>query len=131
MNELNGKIIDTQVEGNLSLVHIGTHSEMITAIVLETPRTAAYLETGRSVRVLFKETEVIIAKEIGTISLRNRLPCTIKKVESGKLLSRLVLAYHEYELVSIVTTGAVKDLQLEEGMAVVALIKTNEIMLAE
>jgi len=102
-----------------------------TSIVIETPATANYLKLGAPVKVMFKETEVIIGKSGADISLQNQIPVKVVAIEQGQLLSQLNLQYQEYHLCSIITTNAVKKLQLKPGVEVIAMIKTNEIMLSE
>jgi molybdopterin-binding protein len=131
MNTLKGIIEDIATEGNLSLVKINPgikSGDVITAIVIDTPETAAYLRNGNRVNAVFKETEVIIAKHFsGQISVRNRFLCTIKSVEKGKLLARITLDYAGIEMISIITLNAANSLELTAGDEVTALVKTNEI----
>ncbi|MEM7103401.1 MAG: TOBE domain-containing protein [Bacteroidota bacterium] len=131
MNRLTGKIESIETSGSLSVVNLSVGSANMKSIVTETPETAEYLEVGKNVDVLFKETEVIIGK--GTehaISLRNRLICKIEKIEKGDLLGKLTLKHEEGTIMSVITANAVHNLGLEIGETVTALIKTNEIMLA-
>jgi molybdate transport system regulatory protein len=132
MNVLTGRISDIQLCHDLSLVSIECSSLTLKSIIIETPDTAPYLKIGNSIDVVFKETELIISKKgEQLISLQNRFPSTIIKMNIGELLSSISLQFEEYELNSIITTNAVKTLGLEEGMEVVAMVKTNEMMLAE
>ena len=132
MNSLKGKITAVQVHGQLSLVHVQAGDTLLKSIVIETPASAPTLKEGCDIQVLFKETEVII----GTgrehfISLQNRLSCTIRHLEKGKLLCKLHLHHTAAEIVSVITTAAVEQLHLKVGDVVTAMIKTNEIMLSE
>jgi molybdate transport system regulatory protein len=132
MNTLVGKIEKITVSGSLSLVSIMVEQTLMNAIVIDTPQTAPYLYLGNTVNVIFKETEVIIGK--GTqhhISLQNKLTGNIKHLESGELLSKLILETSAGKVISIITTNAVNNLQLKEGSEITAMIKTNEIMLSE
>lgn len=132
MNCLKGHIKEINVEGKLSLVSVDLGTYICSAIVIETPETASYLKIDNPVKLLFKETEVIIAKgEALEISLQNRILGRVQSIESGALLSRLVIASEVGEIVSIITSNAVKQLKLEEGTEVTAMIKTNEVMLEE
>ncbi|MCB0494610.1 MAG: TOBE domain-containing protein [Cyclobacteriaceae bacterium] len=132
MNSLKGKVETLNVYENLTLAKIRVGEVLVTSIVIETPETCPYLVVGKEVNVLFKENEVIIGKgDDLSISLQNRFKCTIKHIEKGILLSKLTLATQGTEIFSIITTNAVKQLELEEGMSVQAMIKTNEILLSE
>ena len=87
---------------------------------------------GHPVRAIFKETEVVLASdEKHNISLQNRIPGTIKKLKQGVLISKVTINSSVGELVSIISTNAVKQLKLSIGLPVVAMIKLNEIMLSE
>ena len=132
MNTLKGEIVDIKVQGSLSLVGIQVNSVPFTSIVIANPNTVDYLEIGRKIDLLFKETEVIIAKSpIGNISLRNRMTGIVDKIEKGELLSKVVLSGNAGKITSIITTGALNELSIADGDEVIALIKTNEIMLRD
>ena len=132
MNLLTGVIEHIDISGNLSLIGIKVGECQFKSIVVETPETVDYLTIGGPVNVLFKETEVIIG--IGDnmqISLRNKMISTITSIEKGKLLAKLVLQTNAGEVISIITSNAVENLNLKEGLQVKAMVKTNEILLAK
>ncbi|MEH6659288.1 TOBE domain-containing protein [Leeuwenhoekiella marinoflava] len=131
MNRLNGNISRIEVSGNLTLAHVEVTPQLVLkAIVIDTPKTAAYLKVGQEVALVFKETEVIIGTNSQIkISLQNQIPASINKIERGQLLSKLNLRTITGELNAIVSTNAVKTLCLKTGDAVVAIVKLNEVML--
>ena len=131
MNSLTGNIVQLDVSGNLTLAHVKIMPHLILqAIVIATPKTAAYLNTGQSVNVLFKETEVIVSTDSqSNISLQNRIPASIATIEGGQLLSRLNLISEAGKVNAIICTSAVKEMQLKAGTPVVAMVKLNEIIL--
>lgn len=132
MNVLAGKIDSLTVKNTLTLVYINVASARLCAIVIDTPETAPYLKTGNPINVIFKETEVIIG--VGNdqqISLQNRLVGQVTSVESGDLLSKLTINTPAGDVVSIITTNAVNQLNIVIGKEVTAMIKTNEVMLSE
>jgi len=89
-----------------------------------------WLEIGKNVSLIFKETEVSIAKDLnGKISLRNRLICKVISIERGELLSKINLQFGAYNISSAITTRSVDYLELVVGDEVTALIKSNEISL--
>lgn len=128
MNVLRGEIIDIVTEHHLSLVNVKVGDVLLTSIVIDTP---PYVKKTNFIKLLFKETEVIIARE-GTlaISVQNRIPCTVEKIKKGKLLCELALTSGPHRLSSVITARACDQLQLREGDRVLALIKTNEISLS-
>jgi len=133
MNTLKGKIISIKTEGKLSLVEVhlmGFYT--LTSIIIETPETAAYLREGTEVKILFKETDVVIAYWRSRISLENCLSCIITDIERGVLLSRLTLEFERlYTFTALITTSVVDEIELEVGKGVKALMKPDDIMLAE
>jgi len=132
MNILKGKIESVSEKGSLSLVKIKVGSSFLSAIVIDTHETAPYLLPGHSVKVVFKETEVIVGKgRQHEISLQNKLTGTIQSIETGELLSKLTIETKVGKVVSVITTNAVNQLGLTEGSEVTAMIKTNEMMLSE
>jgi molybdopterin-binding protein len=132
MNRLNGTISAIESTDHLSLVDVAVAGDTFTAIVVETPGSAAYLRVGNQVEVLFKETEVSLARDLsGLISLRNRMAGTVQAIRRGKLLSEVRLDYKGMSVVSIITTRSVDRLQLAEGAAVEGLVKANEVTLRE
>ena len=60
-------------------------------------------------------------------SIRNRLPGTIEKILSDKVVSEIVIRTAGGTVTSIITTGSVKRMNLKEGHAVFAVIKATEV----
>ena len=130
MNILKGEISHIESHDSLSLVKIKVGKYNFTTIVIETSDTADYLKIGNEINVLFKETEVLICrKPCPDISLQNRMDCSIQNIDRGKLLSHLTLLTEVGNIRSIITSNAVRQLGLKPKDAVIAMIKTNEIML--
>jgi molybdate transport system regulatory protein len=131
MNILTGHIIEVQSNQGMSLVKVEVDGLLLTSIVLDDPHTVAYLQNGTMVDVLFKETEVMISKDMNpAISIQNRIPCIVKKLIVGVLLGQVELMIGEKVIRSIITSNACKQLALKEKDSVLALIKTNEVSLS-
>lgn len=132
MNKLRGRIIKIESNDHVSLVDVDVQGDSFTATLLETPEDAPYLKVGNMVDVLFKETEVSLAKGLtGLISLRNRVSTTVQLVRSGVILSEVVMDYRGQPLSSIITTGSIRRLDIKPGDEVEALVKANEVTLME
>ena len=132
MNKLRGQITNLTSNDHLSLVDVEVMGDIFTATLLETPDDAPYLQVGNRVDVLFKETEVSLAKGLtGLISLRNRFLTTVKLVRNGVILSEVVLDYRGQQISSVITTGSIKRLDIKVGDEVEALVKANEVTLME
>lgn len=131
MNSLKGKIIKIKSDEHFSIVEMEVGGVSLKSIIIEIPESVPFLKIDSLVKILFKETEVSIAKNFsGKISLQNKLPCKIKEIERGKLLSKLILDCKGNKIISIITTAAVEQLELNQNEEVLALIKTNEVILA-
>lgn len=132
MNILRGRITGIESNDHVSLVDVDVNGDSFTATLLETPEDAPYLKVGNMVEVMFKETEVSLAKNLsGLISLRNRVKTTVSKVRSGVILSEVVLDYRGLTISSIITTRSIKRLDIKPGDEVEALVKANEVSLME
>lgn len=131
MNKLNGKISSVKSDDHMSIIEIDVLGDRFKTIIIETSSTVNFLNHGTPVNLLFKETEVGLAKDLsGHISLQNKINCTVKAVKKGRLLSSISLNYKGTGISSVITSAAVEQLDLREGDIVSALIKTNEIILA-
>ncbi|HEY6094552.1 MAG TPA: TOBE domain-containing protein [Gallionellaceae bacterium] len=132
MNQLRGRIVGIESNDHVSLVEVEIGGDTFSAMLLETPESAPYLAIGNEVQVLFKETEVSLAKNLsGLISLRNRVHATVRAVRSGAILSEVELDYRGQRLCSIITTRSIRRLDIRAGDEVEALIKANEVSLME
>lgn len=131
MNILNGILSKIQSHEGISLVKIQSNNAIFSSIVLDTPETASYLKINNSVKIIFKETEVIISKDINpNISIQNQLLCQIQTIKKGVLLAEISLLFNDSIIKSIITTNACETLALKQNDSVLALIKTNEISLS-
>lgn len=130
MNRLPGRVIGIESHGQVLLVDVQCRGIVFSATLLDTPEGADYLHLGAEVVLMFKETEVSLAKDLsGRISLRNRFPVTVCAIEQGNVLSMVHLDCQGQKLTSVVTTRAAKCLELAPGDTLEALVKANEIML--
>jgi molybdate transport system regulatory protein len=132
MNRLRGQISGIESNGHVSLVDVIVDGDTFVCILLEAPDSAPYLAVGNEVNVLFKETEVSLAKNLsGLISLRNRIRGTVQHIRKGAVLSEVVLDCRGHSVSSIITSRSIVRLDIKEGDEVEALIKANEVTLTE
>ena len=131
MNILTGTISQIQSHEGISLIKVRSSNVIFSSIVLDTPETADYLQVEREVRIIFKETEVIISKDLNAnISIQNQLSCCIESIKKGVILSQINLMHEDQIIKSIITSNACEQLDLKENDSVMALIKTNEVSLS-
>jgi len=64
-----------------------------------------------------------------SISIRNRLPGTIEKITSDKVMSEVVIRTAAGIVTSIITTSSVARMNLKEGDNVFAAIKATSVSL--
>ncbi len=130
MNKLPGIIRKIQQSGALILVDVDVDGHFFSAMLIESAQKAEWLSEGNSVEVVFKETEVSLAKNLsGMISMRNRMKCIILHIERGELLSKIDLKFGNYTISSAITTRSTDSLSLKVGDEVEALVKANEVSL--
>ena len=104
----------------------------LNAIVIETPETASYLELNRTIHVLFKETEVILAKDPKmAISLNNRIAGEITALKPGSLFCEVSVNTPAGTIQALISKDSLVNWPLKMGMQVTAMVKMNEIMLQE
>jgi molybdopterin-binding protein len=132
MNILQGVISGIQSTTHMSYVKVSLQDTSIRTVILETPDTLSYLRIDGKVKVLFKETEVILSKfNIDASSLENALSGVINKIDQGDILTRVELNTPSGKVSSIITTESFKKLNFMVSDSVFALINSSEIMLSE
>ncbi|HRX12947.1 MAG TPA: TOBE domain-containing protein [Draconibacterium sp.] len=128
MNKLPGTISKIQQSGAILLVDVDVEGVLFSAMLIESATQPEWLQTGNSIELIFKETEVSLAKNLsGLISTRNRMKCEITQIELGELLSKIDLKFQRFQISSAITTRSVNLLNLKIGDQVEALVKANEI----
>jgi molybdate transport system regulatory protein len=104
---------------------------VFSSLVLGDAGTIDWLMVGKSVKLYFKETEVIISTDPNlNISIQNRLYCTVHSLNVGEILGQINLMFSDTRVSSIITANACRQLNLKVNDKVIALIKTNEISLS-
>lgn len=130
MNKLPGVITQIQQSGAILLVDIDVNGHGFSSMLIESATHSEWLQTGNTIDLVFKETEVSLAKNLsGIISMRNRMKCTVQQIVRGELLSKITMNFQHHSITSAITTRAVDSLQLSIGDEVEALVKANEVSL--
>ena len=129
MNRLTGTIKKVQRAGAINRIIAECNGVPFVCVTLD---LADRFKEGSEVAVIFKETEVALAKGADlAISISNKLICTVESVEEGALLSEVLLSFDGRDFVSIITTDSLKRLDIKVGDSVNALIKANEVSIEE
>ncbi|MBK8806749.1 MAG: tobe domain protein [Bacteroidales bacterium] len=130
MNKLEAKITQIQQSGAILLVDAEVDGQVFSALLIESATNPEWLQIGHSVNLVFKETEVSLAKNLaGTISIRNKMVCTVISINKGELLSKIEMKFNNYTIGSLITTRAVNALELIVNEEIIAMVKSNEISL--
>jgi len=88
------------------------------------------LQPEDNVVAVVKSSDVIIATGDNlSISCRNNIPGTIKKIISGSVSNEITIDSQGTELISIITHSSVDRLKLTENMKVSALIKASNVII--
>jgi molybdopterin-binding protein len=64
------------------------------------------------------------------LSARNQLRGTVKEIHRGEAIANVVVEVSGQRLVASITVEAVRDLGLEEGSEVTAVVKASDVILA-
>ena len=64
------------------------------------------------------------------ISARNQFKGKIKSIKLGNLMAEIVIDIGTNELVSVITRESAERMKLKKGMAVTAVIKSTEVIVA-
>lgn len=132
MNVLQGNIISMKTSGRLTIVTLDLNHVLIQSIIIENTDTVSYLKEGNPIKVMFKETEVVIGKgnEI-PVSMENQIQGKITALEKGELLCSISLDTKAGPIKATLTSESASRLKLKIDETVTAMIKTTEIMLSE
>lgn len=125
MNILNASVTSMDLSTHLCSLRAIVGADIFELVLVENPS----LLQDDSVTLVFKETEVILAKPPISISSANVLNATIKSIENGIVLTSVTLTYHNTTVVSLITTNAFKRLELGIGDKVVWMVQPSEISL--
>jgi len=130
MNKLKGMIVEIHSSDNISMIKVNVDGDIFSSIVLEGKKSPVNYKIKDSVAVLFKETEVGIAKNLtGMISLRNRFKSKIVKIDKGPILAKITLNYKKNKIESVISTQSCEQMELKEKDEIEWLVKTNEVSL--
>lgn len=128
MNQLTAEIMAIQTSDGLALIELKCEGMTFSSLIISNDED--YISVGKTVYLVFKETEVAIAiPPVRNISIRNHFPATIENIDKGRILSEIKLKFMGLPLKSIITSASCEMLDLKIMDQVTALVKTNEIML--
>lgn len=108
------------------------HGIPLSGIITSASAEEMRLTEGETVEVLFKASDVIIARGLaGRLSARNIFEGTITEIRRGFPLAMVTLDCHGCTLSAELTVSSVDDMELQPGDEVKAVIKSSELILAK
>jgi molybdopterin-binding protein len=129
MSHLIAKVQKIQSVQNLNILSFTCNDTTLKMMSLDLNDT---ISKDAQVMLTCKPTAIAIGKNIqGQLSYANQLHVTITSLEVGELLCALKLQFGAFVLESIITTDSQKRMQLQEGDAVIALIKSSDLSIAK
>lgn len=132
MNRLPGTLLSFDFEGPLTLAEVEVDGARFTAMLLSPAGPPKGWAPGVAVELGFRETEVSLAKELaGRLSLRNRQPATVLKLEHGRLMTQVELQFRDWRIGAVITRGSAERLELAIGDQVEWLVKANEMTVSD
>ena len=133
MNHLQGEISNIQKFKQLIRVEIQIADDTLYAIILDMGPDAGYRPVlTNTCTILFKETEVSICTDDARhVSISNRISCTLLDIEKEQILSRVKLLYQDKIIFATLSSSELERLNVQIGDQVTALVKENEVMLAD
>lgn len=113
-------------------VTLDWNSQPLSVIITSSSVGDMKLEAGDVVDVIFKASDVIVAKDLrGQISARNIIHGTISDVREGFPLALLTLDTGVEKVSAELTVSSLRDMGLKIGDEVDAVIKSSELILAK
>ncbi|MBD3637566.1 MAG: TOBE domain-containing protein [Crocinitomicaceae bacterium] len=131
MNKLKATVSSVKSNHGISVVQLEVSGNLIKALIVNTENEAFKVKADEEVHVLFKETEVVLAKEESVkVGISNKLECTVKRIEIGEILSQVEMDCQGGMIKAVLLTELVQELDVKQGDNVWALIKSNEIIIS-
>ncbi len=89
-----------------------------------------HLSEGDSITVLIKGTDVMLAKSFsGMISARNRVSGIVKQIIEGDVVSKVFVESQGEMLHAVITNTSLKEMDINEGNEITAIVKSTELIL--
>eukprot|EP01156_Anaeramoeba_ignava_P023075 Anaeramoba_ignava/c21291_g1_i4.p2 GENE.c21291_g1_i4~~c21291_g1_i4.p2 ORF type:complete len:218 (+),score=-7.71 c21291_g1_i4:321-974(+) len=90
------------------------------------------LNNGDEIVAIFKSSSVLITTDLTlNISARNKFQGSIERINMGEINGELILDIGGDKIAAVITTAAVKSLNLKEGDNVSAIIKSSDVIIGK
>lgn len=129
MNQISAVITDMKSSDSINIVTFAVADQPMRMMALE---LSDRLSVGSKVILGAKATNIALAKEKNEmLSISNQLDATIESIKMGALLCSVTFNFAGHILESIITRESAEKMQLDVGVAIVALIKSSELSIVE
>jgi len=129
MSSIIVKVKEIEYCDSLHIVRFDFHGEVLSMMSLDINEN---IKIGTRVKLVVKPTHIAIAKNFsGDVSYSNQLPCVIKSINNGKLLSSINLTLFDTILESIITVKSSQRMNLKVGDKVITFIKASELSIGD
>ena len=133
-NKFSGIVNDIEIGRVVSKVSVMLkNGEIIKSIITTEAVESLKLEVGRDVFVVIKATDVMLGvpEENETLSLssRNVMKGTVKAVTEHNINSIVKVDVGGLTFTSFITTEALKELGIKEGMEIFVIVKASNVMM--
>lgn len=126
MNQLPSIIQAVVSTEHLSCVNVLVGSDIFSLLLAEKFESSQLVD--KNVNLAFKETEIILSKELLTASA-NSASAVIKDISRGEVLTQVTLSYQSYEINALVPTSLFEPLHVSIEDSVYWMVQANEISL--
>lgn len=129
MNRIKGNVAEIERDSFVCMIKLSTELGIFYVILLETEQTAPYLKAGKSVYLLFKETEVEIIKEFSSerTSFLNVFNAEVETIKTGKLLSKFDFKSSGGSISAVIPNISIEPMNLKVGEKVNLIVRATEI----
>jgi molybdopterin-binding protein len=86
---------------------------------------------GKNIELIFKETEIILSKNMIVSTAKNSFLGVVKSISNGIILSKIDLEYHNNIITAIIFKDSLRDIDIKISDIVYWLIKPTEIFIIE
>lgn len=125
MNSFSASILRIDQQDSLCLLELDASGIVLDMLLFDLEPS---FTRGSRVNVLFKETEVSLAREpLPETSILNCFPAVIREIRTGRILADIGLHCKAGEITGIISMKAVKKLLLKEYEHVTVMIKASQI----
>lgn len=127
MNIIEGYIKEIKSSDTFSDVKIQTDIGIFHCVLLESPSTADYLKLNNNVKLIFKETDFILCKDV--LHSFNTIEGVIKSILKGKILTKVIVENKNYEFSALITNPEFESLNIQLSQKIYLFVKPTNIIL--